>query len=288
MAWSFLRLPGYLFISKTSAAKRGRMMGFYHSISLIGSVGGTLIGGILLDFWGFRKAVLALACISAMGVPLALMIKESKGSLYGTSKNNIISLLSNKVMFSIGLTSMMNHLIIGGVIASTLPLYLKELIGEYVRIFGMIIGIATLSGFLASLRLLSWIIISPLTGLMLDIVGRYITLVISSCALLLSLALLCLSLSMIVMIVLPFIFLFSAALGTVLDTEISDEIALRSEDREYAISLYTNWIDAGLAIGPLLAYQLRTSMSFQSEYLWATLVFLLTIIQHLSVMRRRS
>lgn len=128
--------------------QRGKTL--YQSISIIGSLCGTLIGGFLLDLWGFRSAVLFLTCGSAIGIPLALSLKDAQRLPSGEpgilAPVNLKFIFGDFKMLGIGLGTAMNNLLIGSVLTSTLALYLLEIVGEGgVSILGVTFGIATLS-----------------------------------------------------------------------------------------------------------------------------------------------
>ena len=81
VTWSFLRLGGYLsVISNSEEANRGRSMGIYQSVSSTGSLLGGLIGGILLDSWGFKPASMFLAFGTALAIPIAFTLKDVNSS----------------------------------------------------------------------------------------------------------------------------------------------------------------------------------------------------------------
>lgn len=285
VAWSFLRLPGYLFVAATSSERRGKMMGLYQSISVIGSLCGTLVGGLLLDLWGFRSTVLFLTCGSAIGIPVALSLKDAER--LPLSEPRISAPIDLKLIFGgfkmlgVGLGTTMNNLLLGSVLTSTLALYLLELVGEGVSVLGVTLGIATLSGFLVATQRMSRIAAGSLLGWMSDILGRQRTVAILLTGGIASMAILGLSYSISVIVLAVLLaFISSTALGVVLATEASDLAADQDEGREYVISSYVNWVDLGSAMGPLIAYVLRLGITFRTIYLGASIILLAVAIFH--------
>lgn len=261
-------------------------MGLYQPISVIGSLCGTLVGGFLLDLWGFRPAVLFLTCGSAIGIPVALSLKDA--DRLSPKEPRIPSSINLKLIFGgfkmlgVGLGTTMNNLLLGSVLTSTLALYLLELVGEEgVNILGVTVGIATLSGFLVTTQRMSRIAAGSLLGLMSDILGRQRTVAILLTGGVASMSLLGLSYSIsVVVLAVLLAFVSSTALGVVLATEASDLAAAKGEGREYVVSSYGNWVDLGSAMGPLIAYVLSIGITFRTIYLGASIILFAVAIFH--------
>jgi MFS family permease len=276
ITWSFLRLGGYLsVISYSDVAHRGRSMGIYQSISSTGSLLGGLIGGILLDSWGFKPASIFLAIGTILAIPLAFTIKDKNSAL--TKNNDSINydlrlLIGDTKVISIGLGIMLTRLFLGSIIVSTLSLFLKESLGsEGIIILNKNIGIASLTGFLLMFRLLSRFLFGPIFGSISDRFGRQRTMLILYLCGSFSLLLFAFFKSLgIITIAVLLSFTSAAGLGVVLTTKVSDIIQNDGIENNYLLSAYTNWIDLGSAIGPLIAYSLLTEISFSFLYLSAS------------------
>ena len=75
LAWSFIRQGGVMRIMIAApVGATGRTMGTYNGISRIGSVAGLFGGAVLVDTMGFSLAMLTLAAIAAVSVPMALAL----------------------------------------------------------------------------------------------------------------------------------------------------------------------------------------------------------------------
>lgn len=130
-------------------------------------------------------------------------------------------------------------------------------------------------------------LVSPLAGFLSDILGRYRASLFSFFGMILSMTLLSLTHSILAILIISLTFILSNFLEVVLATEVADLAASQDKARELIISLYVNWMDLGLAIGPLIAYLLRVKIEFQKIYLGAALTLLLTAILHLYTMKER-
>ena len=173
VTWSFLRLGGYLsVIAYSDESNRGRSMGIYQSISGIGFISGGLIGGVLLDSWGFTPAINLLAFGTFLVIPVAFSLADNKLESIERDQNpgfDIRTLVGNKQVLSIGVGVMLTRLFLGSLISSTLSLYLAQVLGsEGVTLLGWEVGIASLTGFLLSFRLFSKFLLGPIVGALSD------------------------------------------------------------------------------------------------------------------------
>ena len=160
ITWSFLRLGGYLsVVSFSDDLNRGRFMGVYQSISSVGFLSGGLVGGILLDSWGYTSANLLLAFGTFLVIPIAFSLTDKRLESNEQDRDNrfdMRTLVGDTELLSIGIGVMLTKLFLGSLISSTLSLYLVEVLGsEGVTLLGRNVGIATLTGFLFSFRLFS-------------------------------------------------------------------------------------------------------------------------------------
>jgi len=287
IAWSFLRLAGYLTVVAAHGKEHlGKTMGLYQSISSLGSLCGALVGGYLLDLWGFRPTVILLTCGSVIGIPLAISLRDVQvapiDSGMELTRINLKLVMGDVKMLGIGLCTLVNSLLLQGILVSTLSLYLLELVGGGgVNIFGVAVGIATLSGFLLTFRLLSRFIFGPIFGTMSDRFGRQHTLTILFIGGMAGMAMLGLTRSVyVIALAVLLAFISSAGLMVTLATEASDIAASLDQGREYVMSSYANWSDLGSAMGPLIAYVMRLGIPFRTTYLGSSVILLAVAIFH--------
>lgn len=116
ITWSFLRLGGYLtVVSFSDDLNKGHYMGVYQSISSIGFLSGGLIGGILLDSWGYSSANLLLAFGTFLVMPIAFTLTDRRNEILGqqVQRFNIQTLVGDLDLFKIGVGMMLTKLFLG-------------------------------------------------------------------------------------------------------------------------------------------------------------------------------
>jgi MFS family permease len=280
ITWSFLRLGGYLsVVSFSDELVRGRYMGVYTSISSIGFLSGGLVGGVLLDSWGFTSANLLLAFGTFLVIPVAFSLKDKRIDTNQPDyvhRFNFRTLFGNSELFSIGVGVMLTRLFLGSLISSTLSLYLIEVLGSNgIDFLGWNVGIASLTGFLLSFRIFTKLLLGPIVGVLSDKFGGQITLVILFASGSASLLMLALSQSLVIITLAVILsFLSDAGLGVVLASRVSDMVKTGEGSNQYTLSAFTNWIDIGSSLGPLVIFSLISKVSFSSIFVSASAVLL--------------
>ncbi len=281
VVWSFLRLGGFLTVmTRSEAERRGRNFGLYQATASLGSICGSLLGGYLLDTLGFRSAAILLGCGSALGIPVALSLRGDEGvhdvGVDERASLDLSLLLGDSRLLRVGLGTMMNSLLLGSLLASTLSLHLLESLGEGgLTVLGVPVGIATLSGALLMIRMGSRFVVGPMFGEASDRIGRGLTTTLLFVGGVLGMATLGLSVSPVtVTLAVVLCFVSASGLGAVLTTEASDIAVSKGGGGRYVMSAFTNWVDLGSALGPLLAYVLRLGIPFRTMYLGSSVVLL--------------
>jgi len=281
ITWSFLRLGGYLsVVSFSDESNRGRFMGVYQSISGIGFLSGGLVGGILLDSWGYTSANLLLAFGTFLVIPIAFSLADERleTDVQGQDQSlDIRTLVGNSELLSIGVGVMLTRLFLGSLISSTLSLYLLEVLGSQGTILlGREVGIASLTGFLLSLRLFTRFMLGPIIGVLSDRFGGKRTMVLLFISGSVSLLMLALSQSLgVITLAVLLSFLSDTGLGVVVASEVSDMVKTDDAKSKYTLSAFTNWIDLGSAMGPLVVFSLLSEISFYSIFVSASAALLL-------------
>lgn len=255
-------------------------MGVYQSISGIGFLSGGLVGGILLDSWGYTSANLLLAFGTFLVIPIAFSLTDKRLEPIGQDQGHsfdIRTLVGNTELLSLGIGVMLTRLFLGSLITSTLSLYLVEILGaEGVTLLGRDVGIASLTGFLLSFRLFSKFLLGPIIGVLSDKFGGQRTMVLFFISGSISLMILALSQSLgIITIAVILSFLSDTGLGVVVASEVSELVKTDESKSQYTLSAFTNWIDLGSAIGPLLIFSLLSEISFYYIFVSASVALLL-------------
>jgi MFS family permease len=258
-------------------------MGIYQSISSIGFLSGGLIGGVILDSWGYTSANLLLAFGTFLVIPVAFTLTDKR-----TDKNrqqlvhrfDFQTLIGNSDLFRIGVGVMLTKLFLGSLVSSTLALYLVDIFGsEGVSLLGRKVGIASLTGFLLSFRILTRFFLGPIIGVLSDKFGRQRTMYALFLSGSFSLLMLVFSHSIILItLVVILSFLSDAGLGVVIASKVSDMVKTDDMNSQYILSAFTNWIDIGSALGPLVIFSLISKVSFTLIFISASLVLLLYAI----------
>ncbi len=170
--WSLIRQIGVM-TSINSAEENavGRAVGYYNGIARMGSITGTLLGGILFDMTGFSAVFYIFAAVSLTAVPLGLgglrFIPDAADRrldvVEGGNGGSIVPLLlQGFVAGAIG----------RGMIMSTMGFILKQQAGETITFGQIVIGIATINGIMLASRHVINSIASPFLGSVMDRLGH--------------------------------------------------------------------------------------------------------------------
>lgn len=288
MCFSLLRLGGYVAVLEVSTeSSRGFFMGFYQGVSRLGSLAGVLLGGLLTDLLGQRETILLFAGITALGLPMALLERGRRaggvpvtaaGAEQGAPAPSRRALASLRVEpsppqpsprpnpLAINYAGFAHGLVIGGLVTGTLGFLLRDLVGSEVGIWGVTMGVATLTGSLLSLRWFSDLGLGAYLGHLSDRWGRRRVIVaglLAVCA-----ALLVLTVARSLTAVIPAavgLFVAATALTVALDSAAGD-LAARTADVR-VMTRYATWLDLGSALGPLVGLALGTAAALRVVYM---------------------
>lgn len=280
--YSILRLGGLLTVLGVSTSRdRGRLVGLFHSISRIGPTIGVAVGGFALERLGYQSTYLALAAISAIGIPLAWGLPRLEGppSIAPTLswRDNVFG---GWRLVSVKMTALLNGLSFHGVIFPTIVLALAEA--------GQTQGATELAGILVSLRSASDTFLASPLGHLSDRLGRsrsLITLLILECGAILALAT---GLTLGVMVAVGAflgLFVLSTAVGTVADAAAGD--LAPGATRAQVMSSYATWLDLGAAIGPAVGLTVVGSLGLRLTYIGAACLVLIAALQLIVISRVR-
>jgi MFS family permease len=259
LCWSFLRLGGMLVALRSSdqGGTRGRSLGFYASVVSVGTMLGALIGGALVDRMGFESTMLLFAGIT-VGITM-LVLREpldgtpmpGDGSSAGPAAGPAHR-LRRAILYG---TAFMFSAAGGNLLVATLGLWIVELHGVRVELPGVVVGAATVTGVLISLRFAIAIVWTPFAGHLSDRLGRWPFLGIGGVLLAASLfgvaqpGPIGWTASAAVLA-----FLAGSAVRISLDASVGD--LAPPELRPRVMSVYATWGDFGAACGPFFSYLL--------------------------------
>ena len=286
IAWSGLRQGGYQAVWAGGPRVAGRLMGLLWGIIRLGSAISVVIGGWIFDQYGYRPAVLAIAGITALAIPLAWAVRwpetathrpqpsSAKATEKAPQKARLlegwrVALAdpAQRWMLFIGL----QKLLFDSILVSTAALFLQQQLGSETPLAAFGIGIGTAAGLVLALRWLSDLVVGPLLGAFSDRVGQLplaaalvlgVLLAVIGAVMLSGVAsLLCVAL----------ILVTSTGVNVTLDAA-ANRLSVTTPRPHLFIGAYTTVSDAGSAVGPLLAYSLGAATGFGVLYLIAALI----------------
>jgi DHA1 family multidrug resistance protein-like MFS transporter len=194
-AWALINVTGYNMVLDWSTPNdRGRITGLYQMAFLLGLAISPVLGGLLTDALGFRPAVRICAAISALGLALAFVAlpetrvppPEPRPTLWGgvqlwrigdllgpwrqalrPGSSNRLGGASGQIDRRILLAAyvyFVTFFVNGGVLMSTISLYLGQRWGANNSRNGLVIGVASLAGLMLALRALLGMVAGPVAG----------------------------------------------------------------------------------------------------------------------------
>ncbi len=184
-AWALINVGGLTMILDTAAPSiRGRAMGLWSTGILSGYIGGSLIGGILIDAAGFHAALLACAGFSLLGLLVAAVWlpetrPEARGSRApsGQPAGQMLSALWRSLLETVTASRAAASALAlygifvfagDGVLLSTMTLLLQQRFGQQVNLAGLALGVVSASGALTALRSGIAVLAGPLAGHLSD------------------------------------------------------------------------------------------------------------------------
>jgi MFS family permease len=304
LCFSTLRLGCFLTVlAEAGDRSRGRMMGAYRSISRMGSFAAVVAGGAIFDAAGYRAAMLWMAGITTLALPLAVWSGpavaeenlERQTARSGSSSSGrswrFPSIRLPRPRFglpspllAVNWSAFSLSFVARGVVTATIALFLQQAFGDQLGPGGAI-GVATLASWLIGVRWLSEIGLAAPLGALSDRAGRVRSAVgwlIVSAVAVLALALApAVGVAVIAAIVL---FVASSGLGATLDAAAGD--LAPPERRAQVMSAYADWSDLGAAFGPLLALTLAGTIGLRPSFAFGSVLLALGAVGMVVAFRR--
>lgn len=275
LCWSFLRLGGMAAVLADSpAGRRGRLMGLFTGIFRLGSLVGVVAGGFLADHLGFATTALLFAGATAAGAVIG-SLPPAVGGRWGPPTRDAAPgpatagahrhwIPATGPEWAASLSAATLHMVVSGIVTSTLGLLVKERLGTQIGVGPWLLGAATVTGLVMGSRWVIDLAIGPALGHWADHRGRGAVLGAATTALILGLlglmqaaGLLPLALAAVV------VFVAGTGAATVLDAWAGD-LAGRSPGR--FLPAYNTWLDFGAATGPVLGYYLAARLGLPATY----------------------
>lgn len=261
VAWSFFRIGGMSTVVYSAAeGGRGRAMGLYNGLYRLGSLGGMLIGGLLVPLYGLPALAAGFGIASLLGIPLLLLAfrlppghgQAAAGAATVAHGEALLGAFWKRVVLS----GFCIALLIQGVLAATLSALIEHYYGTQIDLFGLLLSVTALSGLLQAARW-SWETwLAGRIGHWSDGSGGRLPLLIGALALA-ALGFAGLGSGLPLGLWLPIcllVMLLCTALTTLNDALAAD--AARRGDVVRAMTRYSIAQDLGAALGPVLAFLL--------------------------------
>ncbi|MCB9418941.1 MAG: MFS transporter [Ardenticatenaceae bacterium] len=278
IAWSGIWVAGNATIFDIAAdGNRGRWVGYYHISFFLGAASGSLLGGLLTDWVGYRGAMGIAASLTLLGAVVALLfLPETRGEKEKAGADTAVPNPKLSLFQTIELSAAVsllgiNRLVLAGILMSTFGLFLQQLLGDSVLVGRWTIGVATLTGLGLGTTALFNMASAPLVGRLSDRIGnRWRVATGSVTAGMIGFGLLALGLPLAILIGLPLTSFSSGSnqgLSTALVGDLSGDgrRSGRGRSGRYLGILFTVG-DLGSAIGPPLAYALLPLWGIQGVY----------------------
>jgi len=155
------------------AERRGRALGFFQAVEMIGSLLGQSVGGFTASSFGIRTNFLVSSVLGAVGLVLLTMLRgeghrSAKNTVKGSpmpSKQTFSEVLNRTVLLAC-LINFLGMIRNNGVTSTILPLYITEELKIPLAQYGLILSVSTIGSVSGNL----------LGGFLSDRVGRKKTL----------------------------------------------------------------------------------------------------------------
>lgn len=295
VCWSHLRLGSYLVVVHSARNNLGLSMGMMQAVSRLGSAFTLVAGSVLVDSLGYSKGLTAIAFLSAISIPVVYVLrgclrrnsiaisvpvakpkgspveKKGKGGGDGSALGGGIS------VYWCYAAGFVNSFANRGLVVASISYVLQKRIGAESHIFGMGVGIATLSGMVLASRWLCTFLFSPLVGHLSDRHGRRRILLLSffmEAVALLAIGLVPLPLWTVVGAV--GMFFAGSVTETVLSATVADIAG--TGDVAAKMSVFATFDDMGAAAGPLLGYLVASMIGFSLTYVSGAIAVLCLLL----------
>ncbi|KAA3643359.1 MAG: MFS transporter [Chloroflexi bacterium] len=276
LAWSVFRHGGYLAVWSAPENIKGRLMGILWGVVRLGSAVSVLVGGLIYDRFGYASTVFIITGLSALAIPVALQLRWPKHGAIGNAESGstlagwrvALQDRSRRWISTLGFVDTLFE----GILVSTSSLFLASRLSADFSL----LGIGTLAGALLATRFSANLLFAPLIGSISDRIGQALTLLILALVILLGM-LGAVQLEGIGLLVsLAFVFIAGSGMFVTGSAAVSG-LATSTERPNLFVGFYNTAVDAGAAIGPLLAYSLGDGLP-GLEYLYVSVAGLLALV----------
>ncbi|MBW8012953.1 MAG: MFS transporter [Chloroflexi bacterium] len=287
ISWSAFRQGGYVAVWAAPEAIKGRLMGILWGVVRFGSAISVLLGGLLYDRYGFTAAVMPIALLTILSVPMALLVRwpaqlprlKISQTARMSGWREAIQTAPRRWGLAVGFMVPLFE----GTLGASLSRYLDIRLGG--EITSLAFGIGTLAGSLLALRFIANFFIGPLLGALSDKLGQAPTIVLLSAVILSGITATILAPGLWPLAFLALVFFAGSGIFAVISAA-SSELANQTSRPHLFVGIFTTSIDLGAAVGPLLAFSLGDFFGFSPIYIMVAVLQLFTAIRFWQVERQ--
>jgi MFS family permease len=295
LAWSLFKLGAYLLILQLSTDhNRGNFMGTYNGLYRLGSLFGMLLGGLFADLFGIKVISMFLGMIAFLSIPIiykyipkAMPSNENMGVKPSLLTN--LGFILNRKLILILITAFVLIMILDGMLTATLSHIIEIKFTNHIDLLGVVVGAATLAGFIQALRWGIAPFIIPRVGNLFDRTNNKNRMLVffMTCAFIL-LAIIPIDIPL--MLWLPILLLhvlIASILTMVMDTLIG-EYASKLTNKLLILTIFTITVDLGAALGPILGFTLEQEIGLTHSFWFASGLCLFLIFPWILPMKKRA
>lgn len=282
IAWSFLRLGGYLTVISCSDPKtRGQFIGLYNGLWGLGALFGMLIGGVFTDIVGITAITTVFAILGICSIPFLIRYVPATVSDSDDEKveSKSVATSKRKEFLAILLTGLIIAFVVYGIFTSTLSKVVENQFGTQITLVSFTVGAVAVSGVLQSMRMALDPFLAPFVGRLSDQrFGRVPLLLI---ALVIAATCLLLIPFNIPFVLFVFVIIVFQMVSTILITT-SDSMAADFSSQSSSVKTMTNYtlfVDLGSALGPLIGYFVIDFIGLHSLY-WIASAIVMTLFTY--------
>ncbi|WP_230200243.1 MFS transporter [Bacillus niameyensis] len=287
VAWSFLRLGGYLtVISCSDGSSRGQLIGLYNGLWGLGSLFGMLIGGFLSDLIGITFITSTFSLLAILTIPLVIKYIPNFISGDSSEKGETESVLKNKDHQKVLLNGMLVAFVVYGIFFTTISKAVEHHLDGPLLLFGMSIGAAAIAGVVQSIKMSFDPFLAPAIGKWSDLkIGRLPFLTVALLAATILFTILPFSNSSILF----FSVIFALQVTSTFLITTSDSLAAdlaKGPTSVKTMTYYTLFSDLGAALGPLISFIVLDFIGLSWLYWITSLLLFIAFLYWIKEQRR--
>jgi len=259
-----------LLASALSEKSRGKSLGLYTSMILIGGIIGPLIGGFIVPIWGANSTFFAYALICFVSFFITIiLVKELHKPQEKIIHFKWGKIIHDRSIIGVNITSLTFSFLYVGPMLTILPLYAYENLGLTPNIVGLIFGVSSVANLTSTMA----------SGIITDKVGRKIPIIFSLILASLTVPLVAFTTSLEQLIITVAIISFASGFWGQTTAWATDLV--KKEDISVAVGYNRMNHDIGFVIGPLaigyISEITRNPLINSTPFVIASLIALLSV-----------